>query len=177
MTGRTLFLTALAVLAGGCTTETTAATDTGPTGVPLLSLVSVNGVATPPDGLCVAVAEAPDPVFPIVVSTTDPISGKLTMDLRPPGYCSVAAEVNCGHLVVLVNGHENSTSTTTTVMVHLGKLANHYADLAITVEAVDDKGVVLNSDREAGTGKPLSVTARVTTMPSCPNSDAGADGG
>jgi hypothetical protein len=177
MTGRTLagiLLTAsLAVSAGGCSSssDSTETPDAGPTGT--LSIVSVNFVTTWTDGLCIEIPDGDDPTFPIVVSTA--------VHLRPPGYCTALQDVQCGHLLVRVNGRENSQSATTVALVHLGNLGNHYADLTITIELVDDDGKPIPTSADAGPQMPVMQTVKVTTSKSCAAdggaSDAGAEGG
>ena len=184
MTGRTLagifLITAgLAVSAGSCSSETTGSTTTARID-PKLSILSVNGIALGNaasfDGLCIEVPDEADPTFPIIVFTDG------TINLRPPGYCAVVQDVQCGHLIVRVNGRENSRSATTVAIVHLGNLGNHYADLTITIEVVDDEGKLILTTADAGApSMPVMQTVKVTTSKARPASggpsDAGAEGG
>src|SRR5215831_12927342 len=108
--GRVLLACALgavlpAGVVDGCASTDTTTTNTGPTGTPVIK------IASPKNGDCFAFPpDTPDPVVPVVYSVS-------AFDLRPPGACG--AEIQCGYVVLRVNGVDNNQSATGEVDVLL----------------------------------------------------------
>ena len=177
---------ALALTAGGCTSETTTTTtaDAGTTAVASDARLSV---VSPLDGECFPVPEGPDAQIPLTVAFTKADGSPASVYLRAAGFCSAIPSAICGHLVVKVDGVVNNEGATHTVNVLLRKFATPYQTFAITVELVGDHGETLlvarpddagATDLDAGITlqTSLSVDARKSCGGSTTSSSSGAGG-
>jgi hypothetical protein len=172
---------ALAVTAGGCTSETTTTTADAGT-ISVVSDAKLT-VVSPKDGSCFPVPDGPDAMIPLTVEFTAGNSNlPANVYLRAAGFCSSIPNTVCGHLVVKVDGVENNQGATHTVNVLLRKFATPYHAFAITVELVGDSGETLLVARpdDAGAadldaGITLQASLTVNAQKSCGTS-SGAGG-
>ena len=174
-TSSAVFVSVIALGAGGCSSESTTA-DVGPTGTMALSIASIGDDITPKDGACIPVTDTQESV-PIYLNVKQ-------VYLRPPGYCNRLGVVQCGHLVLTVNGKENSTSAAELINLDLTALGatpeSRYADLALAITLYADAEAGRDGTKLEGSvngsveHKPLVVTLKVKTAKSCPGTGSGS---
>jgi hypothetical protein len=195
-------LTAGAVAASGCSSETTSSSSTGDAGVRTVALDATMSIVSPEDGACFPLPPSPDPTIPITLVFRKADLTPANVYLRPAGACSSIIGYVCGHIVVKVltgssgaggaGGTDsgevepvNNQGATSTVNVLLRKFSDPYQDFKIEVALVDDNGseLLVAKPTQAGTadldaGVPLRVSLEVKVRASCgATGDAGADGG
>ncbi|WP_437693226.1 hypothetical protein [Sorangium sp. So ce176] len=166
-----LVLAAGLAVAAGCSDEETASAP-GPTGTPEIAIVS------PKDGACVAIGapsadpSAGEPTIPIHVGISQLL-------LRPPGTCGTYSQ--CGHLVLSLDGEENSAGAGRVIDVRLGQLdaEERHGEHTITVAVVSDTGepILGGENRQEPLTRSLSLTIAASCGDGSGGGGSGGDGG
>lgn len=193
---RSLLAAALAIAAGGCTTDETNATTGDPT---LQPPVTITLSVANPNRCCAQAFEGPDTAHPFVLPIQVQVEGAdaSSFVLRPPGYCRFGGLAKCGHLVAALGPFASQESveqkcgaladagassavkrsSTTLIEVPLGGLG----DVSLVVRACSDAGDKLLAESPILTvSAQTSCVAPIDDVAPCPppiSSDAGADGG